>query len=76
MAYLQETLETIECDNCKNTYQDENSGYGFWLDKNDAMEAARDDGWTEENEKHYCPKCHHYNHEDKLLINSERTKQE
>lgn len=76
MAFIKETLETVQCDNCKTDYQDENSGYGFWLDKNDAWESACDDGWTEDNGKHYCVKCHYYNDEDELIINSERNKLE
>jgi hypothetical protein len=48
MGFIKETLETVQCDNCKTTYQDENSGYGFWLDRNDAWESANDDvGWRQ-----------------------------
>lgn len=74
MSFLKETLENVQCDNCKTTYQDESTGYAFWLDKNDAWECANEDGWTENSEKHYCPKCHDYNDEDELIINTERTK--
>jgi len=74
MSFIKETLETVQCDNCKTTYQDDNSGYAFWLDRNDAWECANEDGWTKEDNNHYCPKCHHYNDDDELIINSERTK--
>lgn len=74
MSFLKETLETVQCDNCKTTYQDESTGYAFWIDKNDAWECANGDGWIEDNEKHYCLKCHDYNDEDELIINTERTK--
>lgn len=74
MSFIKEILETVQCDNCKTTYQDDNSGYAFWIDKNDAWECANNDGWTEENHYHYCPKCHDYNDEDEFIINSERTK--
>ena len=30
------------------------------------------DCFEKDNEKHYCPKCHHYNDEDELIINKER----
>ncbi len=79
MSFIEEKLVTIQCDNCKDTYQDEDSGYGFWLDSCDAWESANNDGWTsdfeEKNKKHYCPRCHHYNDEDELIINRERTRQ-
>ncbi len=73
MGFIKEVLFTVQCDNCHEDYHDDNSGYGFWLDKDDAWEAANDDGWTEENKSHYCPQCHHYNDDDQLIINTERT---
>ena len=74
MSFIKETLETVQCDNCKTTYQDENSGYAFWIDRNDALECAINDGWIEENNKHYCKKCHNYNDEDELIIDTEKSK--
>lgn len=77
MGFVKQELVTIQCDNCKDSYQDEDSGYGFWINKDDAWQCADDDGWTsdfeKDNEKHYCQKCHHYNDEDELIINTERT---
>lgn len=74
MSFIEEKLQTVQCDNCKDAYQNEDSGYAWWMDPNDAWEDANNEGWTEENSKHYCKKCHHYNDEDELIINSERTK--
>ena len=72
MSFIKEELQNVQCDNCQDTYQDDDSGYTWWMDPNDAWESANNDGWTEDNEKHYCPKCHHYNDEDELIINTER----
>lgn len=74
MSLIEEKLYTIQCDNCKDAYQDDDSGFGWWMDYSDAWEKANNDGWTLEEDKHYCDKCHHYNDEDELIINSERTK--
>ena len=78
MSFIEEKLVTIQCDNCKQTYQDEDSGYAFWLDPSDAWESANNDGWDSDfenkNTKHYCPRCHHYNDEDDLIINKDRFK--
>lgn len=74
MAFIKETLEALQCDNCKDTYQNENSGFSFWLDRNEAWENADVDGWAEDGDKHYCASCHTYNDDDELLIASERFK--
>lgn len=74
MSFIEEKLQTVQCDNCEDTYQDDDSGYGFWMDPNDGWESANNDGWTEEDGKHYCSKCHTYNDEDELIINSGRKK--
>lgn len=72
MAIVKEELVTIGCDNCKTTYQDEDTGYGFWLQESDAWESANNDGWTYEVDKHYCPKCHHYDEDDQLVIKNKK----
>ena len=74
MSFIKEELQTVQCDNCQDTYQDDDSGYAWWMDPNDAWESSNNDGWTEDNEKHYCPKCHDYNDEDELIVNKSRTK--
>lgn len=78
MSFIEEKLVTIQCDNCKDTYQDEDTGYGFWVDPGDAWEAANNDGWDSnfdrDNPIHYCPKCHDYNDDDELIIKTERKK--
>ena len=64
---------TVICDNCKES-ADEGSDYSCWNDENGAKEVAMEAGFINENGNDYCHKCYNYNDEDKLEINSERTK--
>lgn len=64
----------VSCDNCKETYRDDNSGFSIFLDKGTANEYACNDEWYEVDGKHYCPECHTINDEDELTIDKERTK--
>ena len=73
MSFIKQEVVSIECDNCKEDYANEESGFAVWVYESDAMADASDNGWIEENGKHYCDKCHHYNDEDELIINTERT---
>lgn len=68
MSFIEEILKTVQCDNCKVHYEDENSGYGFWINEQDAWECANNDGWTEENNMHYCNDCYVYDNNDKLIL--------
>lgn len=72
MGYISEKLFTIECDNCKEIYCDEYSGFAYWLDKTSALESASNNGWIQEEENHYCNKCHSYNDDDEILIDLNR----
>lgn len=65
----------LECDNCKEIYQNESSGYSIWVLGSDAWDKAQDDGWHKEGEKHYCGECHDFNDNDELIIKTERKKQ-
>ena len=70
MAQVEQILYTVECDNCRENYQSDD--FGFWLEYEMALEKAVEDGWTEEEGNHYCKKCHHYDDEDELIINTKR----
>ena len=63
---------TVICDNCKES-ADEGTDYSCWNDENGAKDVAMEAGFITENDNHYCPKCYHYNNEDELIINTERT---
>jgi len=64
----------ITCDNCGETYLDEQTGFSIYNDENDANQAADSDGWHSEDSKHYCPECHTINDNDELVIDMTRTK--
>ena len=57
----------LTCDNCGETYMDDHSGFSIYVDENGAHEAAEDDGWHLEGDKHYCPECHTIDDEDNLI---------
>ena len=63
---------TVICDNCKES-ADEGTDYSCWNDENGAKDVAMEAGFIADNDNHYCPKCYHYNDEDELIINTERT---
>ena len=58
---------TVICDNCgADAFEGtEHSGYS---DEGFVKEEAIEDGWKEEEEKHYCPKCYKYDDDDNLVI--------
>jgi hypothetical protein len=68
--------EILECDNCKELFED-SSGFTIFADENALKENAMDDGWemNHESGKHYCDKCHSYGDDnDEFIIDSSRTK--
>ena len=62
----------ITCDNCKETFMDDHTGFSIYVDENGAHDAADNDGWYSEDGKHYCPDCHTIDDEDNLIINESR----
>lgn len=64
-------MYTVECDNCKKT-RGEDSDFSCWGDENYALEEAKEGGWIEENEFHYCEHCVSYNDQDELIIDASR----
>jgi len=62
----------ITCDNCKETYTEEHSGFSFFADEDNANDNAQDDQWYSDEGKHYCPECHTINDHDELVIDYKR----
>jgi hypothetical protein len=58
---------TIICDNC-GADAFEGTEYSGYSDEGFAKEEAIEDGWKEEGENHYCPKCYKYDDDDNLVI--------
>lgn len=67
----------LKCDNCKGIYESGGSIFTIFSDEESMLQNADDDGWetSRESGKHYCEDCHHYNDQDKFVLNTERTKQ-
>lgn len=66
-----------KCDNCKEQYVDDYSGFTAMTDKfGIKVLVGEDSEWhTENNELHYCPKCYKgHDEEDNLLIDYDRKK--
>lgn len=55
------------CDNCNESYENGN-GFGIFADKDAAKDDAVDDGWYDDGDKHYCPKCFTIDDDDKLIV--------
>ena len=60
----------LECNNCKEHYTNEDSGFSIFISENDVCEDAMDDGWITDydNNKHYCPKCHTIDDDDNIVV--------
>jgi len=63
---IEETFYAIECDVCKAQAENE-EGHTFWADETTSKENAKESEWHEEEDKHYCPKCHSFDDEDNLV---------
>lgn len=74
MSFEKVECFALECDNCKEIYQQSHSDYSIWIIESDAWDNAQDDDWVKNEEKHYCPDCYTYDDNDKLFIRHERTK--
>lgn len=72
------TMYSAQCDNCQEAFEEPHTGYSAFVDK----ESCRDkmvnngDGWLEHKVngviKHFCQKCHDFNDNDQLVINTSR----
>lgn len=59
----------VECDNCKQDYNEDSTGFCAWTDHGLAQESADKDGWhSTEDGKHYCPKCFTIDDNDNLIL--------
>jgi len=74
MSFIKEEFTAIQCDNCKEFYEN-TDGTIFFVDENSAKEEATNwDNFIEHEGKHYCSECATMNDEDKVIIIIERTK--
>lgn len=74
MSFIKEEFTAIECDNCKEFYEN-TDGVSFFVDENSAKEEATNWGEFIEHEgNHYCSECAKTDDDDKLIIDASRTK--
>ena len=73
------TFYGINCDLCEDDFEDSREGYSFFADESYTNEKALEQGWfigtigDRKVERHYCPKCHHINDDDKLILTPQTT---
>jgi len=62
------TYFTAKCDNCGGDWHDDHNGFSAMADESTMGEMLGNDEWHEENGKHYCPNCYHFDDDDVLCI--------
>jgi hypothetical protein len=71
---LETTCFCLICDNCKETYQNDHSGFSMFLDEDAAWEDAENEGWIKIKKRQYCPECFTTDDKDKVEILKSRFK--
>jgi hypothetical protein len=66
--YTKVECVALYCDNCKEQFEEFNSGFSIFIDENQAHENADNAGWYLHDGKQYCPDCHWIDDEDNLII--------
>lgn len=58
------------CDNCREHYCDEHTGFSIYVTESDVHEAADSDGWYVhgDDDKHYCPNCYKIDDDDNVIV--------
>jgi hypothetical protein len=60
-------IYTVICDCCGKDHYDGTEYLGF-NDKGFIVDDAKDSGWIEHDDKHYCSHCHAFDDDDNLII--------
>jgi hypothetical protein len=68
MFFTQECVG-VQCDNCGEIYEDAN---GFTVQYDKFNLHPEEDEWHVDGDIHYCPKCHHIDDEDNLVVDVSR----
>lgn len=61
-----EILYTLQCDRCKKELEDDNLQY--WVDVESVLDIANNNEWITKEDKHYCPDCYIFNHNDEIEV--------
>ena len=75
MSILSEPFYACKCDNC-GRIEENYDGISFWADKETAHDNAMESGWEEVDGRDICELCWSMDDDDKIIINTSRTKVE
>lgn len=67
MAIDKQEAYSLECDGCKNGFEN-NSGFTIFIDEQCMLEDAYNSDWTEKDGKHYCDNCYTINDDDEIIF--------
>lgn len=70
--FIDVTMVGLRCDNCGKTYQNENTCFTAFVDKQDCAEDAEEGGWHVGRINQYCPSCHEIDDEDNLILKNKK----
>ena len=56
------------CDSCKKLFIEKFGTYSIYLDNVSPFEDAKEEGWIEHEDKHYCPNCYEIDINDNITI--------
>lgn len=65
---VEKIMYAIQCDNCKEIFQD-GEGFSYWSSVGKAEENAMESECHKELGRHYCSKCYSFDSNDNLVIN-------
>lgn len=72
MALIKEEFIAMQCDNCKELFENQ-YGESFFVDENAATDEATNWGtFIMHQGKHYCKDCCHTDDNDEIVINKQR----
>lgn len=75
MSFIKETFIGVQCDNCREFFEN-TDGASFFVDKNSARDEATSWGeFFEHKGNHYCRQCAKTDDDDKLIIDISRKKE-
>lgn len=60
--FVQRIFYGVKCDKCGIQYEE--GEYSYWWAEYESIESAKDEGWIEKDDKHYCQDCHEVEDEE------------
>ena len=69
-----EQMFGIVCDNCKECFCDDSTGFAFYSTKEFVLDQAKEGDWEVVNEKHYCPDCWSHDDDGNVMLQTQTPK--